>query len=96
MKKIRIQSPLDTLPLHQKQALMGWLTTGGVHEVGISYKDARARLKTEFGVQASETALCHFFRRHRASGEPQVQTAFDAKTDVLTISIHVHLHPCSR
>lgn len=64
VKKIRIQSPLDGLPLHVKQSIAAWLTTGGQHGQGITYKVARAKLLSEFGVKTSVTALCNFFQRH--------------------------------
>ncbi|MFT3869256.1 MAG: hypothetical protein QM715_12430 [Nibricoccus sp.] len=93
MKKPVTRSPLDLLPLHQKQAVMAWLTTGGKHGQGMSYEDASAKLKAEFGVRASATALHAFYHRHRgAPTTPQVQTAFDAKSNVLTISIQINLN----
>lgn len=92
MKKPVTRSKLDELPQHQKQALMAWLTTGGKHGNGISYKEASAKLKAEFGVCASETALHFFYHRHPKAPAPQVQTAYDAKAGVVAISIHVQLN----
>lgn len=75
---------------------MAWLTTGGKHGQGMSYEDARAKLKAEFGVRASATALHHFYHRNHVPSAHRVDTAYDAKSGVLTISIHVHLHPSQK
>jgi len=64
MKKPFIQSPLDRMPLNQRQALTTWLTTGGTSNLGITYKAASARLRTEFGVRVSHIAVHNFYHRH--------------------------------
>ena len=64
MNKVRIQSPLDRLPLHVKQQLAAWLTTGGRDGVGLTYAETRQRLLVEFGVSTSCAALCNYFQRH--------------------------------
>lgn len=64
MKKIRLRSPLDRLPLHIKQQLAAWLTTGGQHGQGMTYAEARQKLLSEFGVSASVSALCGYFQRN--------------------------------
>lgn len=88
MKKPVLRSPLDRLPLHVKQQLAAWLTTGGPHGQGITYAAARAKLLTQHGVRASADALSHFFRRIHRRPEAPV-----ASTPLLTISVSVHRRP---
>ena len=64
MKKPFVRSPLEAQPLHVKQQLAAWLTTGGPHGQGITYREARAKLFAEHGVSASLNALNRFFQRH--------------------------------
>jgi hypothetical protein len=94
MKKPVVRSHLDLLPLHQKQALQAWLTTGGRHGSGISYKAAVARLRADFGVNSSEAALCQFYQRHRCwakpTDPPAAAATFDAKAQTLTVVIHLN------
>jgi hypothetical protein len=72
MRKRGVHSPLDLLPLHQKQALVAWLTTGGRDGVGISYTDAARRLRVEFGVKTNGPSLCAWRKRsQRAAGIPE-------------------------
>ena len=83
MRKRSIHSPLDLLPLHQKQALAGWLTTGGPAGVGISYTDAARRLRSEFGIKTSVPSLCQWRKRNlraagiAATGKPVVRSPLD-------------------
>ncbi len=72
MKKPFVRSPLEAQPLHVKQQLTSWLTTGGPHGQGITYRAAREKLLAEHGVRASGTALVRFFKRHtRVAPVPQ-------------------------
>jgi hypothetical protein len=96
MKKPRVQSPLDILPLHQKQALMAWLTTGGDRCVGITYAAARKRLAADFSVKTSETALSYFYHRHNPVGAPAENpgVAITPTEGGFTVTINVRLLPC--
>jgi hypothetical protein len=91
MNKPRVQSPLDRLPLHQKQTLRAWLTTGGEYGAGLTYRAAAHRLLSEFGVKASGTALSRFYlRHHKAEAVPAgAGVAVVPKGDGLTITINV-------
>lgn len=92
MKKTRIQSPLDHLPLHVKQTIAAWLTTGGPHGHGITYKEARVKLLTEYGVRCGQTALCKFFQRQtRASGVRAIDAVLPPGSDTLTLVINVRI-----
>lgn len=72
MRKRGSTSPLDMLALHQKQMLVGWLTTGGKDGVGISYGDAVKRLRSEFGVKTNRASLCNWrARNQRTAGIPE-------------------------
>jgi hypothetical protein len=84
-----VRSPLDRLPLHQKQALLAWLTTGGPDQIGMTYEDAQKRLAAECGVKTSATALHAFFHRHHRRQVPAapVETTVDA--DKITIVIYL-------
>ncbi len=69
MRKRVIRSPLDLLPLHQKQVLVGWLTSGGRDGIGIGYDEAVRRLRLQFDVKTSATALSLWRKRNlRAAG----------------------------
>ena len=89
MKKPVIRSPLELMPLHQKQALAGWLTTGGKHGIGLTYEEAALKLKAEFGVTASTGTLSTYYRRKRLSPEVSAQTSFDHETKTVHIVIHL-------
>lgn len=79
MKKIRLRSPLDRLPLHIKQQLAAWLTTGGPHGHGMTYVEARQKLLSEFGVSASVSSLCGYFQRNaRPDPKPLIVVAPDS------------------
>lgn len=56
MHKPGIVPRLQSLPLDQREALIKWLV-----EENLAYDKARARLKTEFGVQTSKSALSNFW-----------------------------------
>lgn len=86
MKKPVIRSPLDRLPTHQKQSLLGWLTTGGKDNRGMTLEEAKQRLLQEFGVKTGQSSLHAFYHRHRKPLlEPQ--TTFDPASNILTIVI---------
>jgi hypothetical protein len=87
MKKPFIRSPLDKLPLHQKQQLLAWLTTGGPDGVGIPYDEARRRLRSEFGFATSTGSLCRFHSRSRTPLVTPPETIFDPVKNTLTIVI---------
>ena len=90
MRKIRIQSPLDLLPLPTKQQLTAWLTTAGPDGHGMTYAEAKAKLLAEYGVHATEGALCRFFQRtHRGPQTIEVAVTPENKTITLTINIRV-------
>ena len=92
MKKTRIQSPLDRLPLHVKQSLVAMLTTGGRDGHGINYAQACQRLKTEFGVQTSKAALCGFYHRHRPVQTGVIEAEVTPAADnTFTIIVKVRL-----
>lgn len=86
MKKPVIRSPLDRLPTHQKQALLGWLTTGGKDNHGMTLEEAKKRLLQEFGIKTGQSSLWAFYHRHR---QPALmpQTTFDPAANTLTIVI---------
>ena len=86
MKKPVIRSPLDRLPMHQKQALLGWLTTGGRDNVGMTLEAAQKRLFDEFGIKAGQGSLHNFYHRHRRPAL-MPQTTFDPAANTLTIVI---------
>jgi len=88
-KKRAPQSPLDLMPLHQKQALTAWLTTGGPAGQGITYKEAQTRLKTEFGIHAEVSALCGYFQRTQRSATPMVEVSVSPDRHTLTIRINI-------
>lgn len=86
MKKPIIRSPLERLPMHQKQALLGWLTTGGRDNHGMTLEAAQKRLFAEFGIKTGQSSLHGFYHRHR---QPVLtpQTTFDPAANTLTIVI---------
>ena len=88
MNKPVIRSPLEMMPLHQKQALTSWLTTGGKNGIGISYEKAAARLLKEFGVKTGPTALSHFYRRRRAPRA--IEQSYNPERKTLTVVIHLN------
>lgn len=89
MKKPRIQSPLDRLPLHQKQTLMAWLTTGGSDGRGLTYRAAQAKLKADFGVQIGVAALCGFYQRHQRAPLNPVNVSASPDGTHLTVTINL-------
>lgn len=90
MRKVRIQSPLDRLPLHVKQTLRAWLTTGGPHGHGVSYKEARRRLADEYHVKTSPASLCAFFHRPETESVTANASVVGSKTG-RTITVVIHL-----
>ncbi len=92
MQKIRIRSPLDLLPLHVKQQLTAWLTTGGSHGHGMTYTEAKARLLAEYGVRAQEGALCRYFRRTQRLTAEKVDAVLSPDNSTLTVTINVRLN----
>jgi hypothetical protein len=87
MKKPVVRSPLELLPISTKAALKGWLSTGGPHGGGITYKAAVRKLREEHGITTSQTALCAFFRRHARPASATVDTVESATTRTITIVI---------
>ena len=63
VKKPRVQSPLDRLPLRLKQQIAAWLTTGGADGIGFTYQQVKDKLLAEHGVSVGTTALHNFFKR---------------------------------
>ena len=93
MKKLRIQSPLDLLPLSQKQSLMAWLTTGGTQGTGLTYREARQRLHAEFGVKTSTAALSDFYHRGHRAGPVPAAVVLTPDQNTFTVTINVRLQP---
>jgi hypothetical protein len=92
MNKPVVRSPLDRLPLHQKQLLAAWLSTGGNDGIGMTYTAAKARLKAQFGISTSITALHEFYRRQNRIAQPprpQVEASYDPHQRTHTIIIHL-------
>lgn len=58
---------LEQLPAAQQQTLIAWLS-----EERITYAQAQARLKAEFGVRTSASALSHFWK---AVCQPRIASA---------------------
>ena len=87
MAKPVIRSPLDRLPLHQKQLLVGWLTTGGKDGVGMTYDEARKLVLSEFGLKISHSSLCLFYQRSRLASQNKAETTFDPVSNTLTIVV---------
>ncbi len=87
MDRPRIRAKLDRLTLHQKQLLVGWLTTGGRDGLGISYDEAKKRILTEFGIKTSNSGLSGFYSRNRLINLVTPETIFDPQTHTLTIVI---------
>lgn len=87
-RKHFVRALLDRLPLHQKQVIMGWLTTGGPGGEGITYKEAQKRIAEQFGVKISQQGIFKFFHRNRrkAPSKP-IETTIDAEK--ITIVIHL-------
>ena len=83
-----IRSPLECLGLHQKQAVMGWLTTGGPGGGGVSHREAQRRLAREFGVKTSQRSLSRFFHRNRREAPlPTVETRAFAEAITIVITL---------
>jgi hypothetical protein len=93
MNKRRIQSPLDRLPLHQKQTLAAWLTTGGTQGTGITYREARQRILDEFGVKTSTAALSDFYHRCHRAGPVPAAVVVTPDQNSFTLTIHVRIQP---
>jgi len=55
MRKPR--SPLDELPAHQMESLERWLVD---EKPGLTYSEARERIKSDFNIDTSEAALCQW------------------------------------
>jgi hypothetical protein len=96
MKKKHISSPLELLPLHQKQQLFAWLTTGGPHRNGMTYKEAQGRVLSEFGLKVSQMALSSFYHRHVRKAAPTIETTFESNNNVFTAVIHIHIHQLTK
>jgi len=90
MTKTVIRSPLDRLPLHQKQMILAWLTTGGADHTGIPYAQAAKRLDAEYGIKTSTGSLHGFYHRHLKGQAPATTTTFDPVARTLTIVIHLN------
>ena len=87
-----VRSPLELLPLHVKRDLAAWLTTGGRHGCGMTYKEAGARLLAEHGVRCGHAALCRFFRRHtKPPAAHTVDAVLSPGGDTLTLTINVRI-----
>jgi hypothetical protein len=93
MNKRRIQSLLDRLPLHEKQALAGWLTTGGTQGTGITYREARQRLFSAFGVKTSTAALSDFYHRCHRAGPVPAAVVLTPDQNSFTLIINVRIQP---
>lgn len=70
---------------------MAWLTTGGKHGQGITYREALARLQAEFGVETNVRSLCKFFQRHQRTPLPAVQATLSPDRQTLTLKINLSL-----
>ena len=77
------------MPLHQKQALAGWLTTGGKHGLGLTYKEAAAKLESEFGIKTGPGGIFNFYRRKKLTPEVSAQTTYDHDTKTVHVVIHL-------
>lgn len=76
------------MPMHQKQALMAWLTTGGTDQIGVTYQEAQKRLITECGIRASTSAIDAFFHRHRRQ-LPAAHVVTTTDAEKITVVIHL-------
>lgn len=94
MQKLRVRSPLDKLPLHVIAAIKGFLTTGGPHSQGLTYAEARKRIKAEFGVETSAPALCAFFHRHvRAIVSRLPDQTVQLGNQAFTLRVSIEIEP---
>jgi hypothetical protein len=91
MKKVRVQSRIEQLPLHVKQQLAAWLTTGGRHGHGITYAQARAKLVQEHGFRCGTNALSRFFRRHNRFAEPRILAGASNINPVERVTLVINL-----
>lgn len=94
MRKAFIRSPLDKLPLHVKQQLAAWLSTGGADGIGMTYKAASERLLAEFGIRAGTSALHNFFKRYNRPVETSAQTVdlvLKPGTQTFSVTINVRI-----
>jgi hypothetical protein len=86
-----VRSPLERLPLHQKQALQGWLTTGGRYGRGMTYEQARVHLQAEFGVKVGCSAIHNFYRR-RPPVDAAPGVSAHASSDGRTVTVTIQLN----
>jgi hypothetical protein len=91
MKKPRIQSPLDLLPLHQKQALAAWLSTGGDRAIGMTYAAAVQQMRSEFGVKTSPAALSAFYHRQSCAAPSTAGIAAQPAGSGFPIGINISI-----
>jgi hypothetical protein len=80
---------LRALPLHQKQTLKAWLTTGGIRHMGLSCTSVCRRLAVGLRRQITPADLRTFFvRTPRRKPVAPAETTAEAKT----LSIVIYLH----
>lgn len=67
-----VRSPLDRLPREVRETLFAWLSTGGADGRGVTYAQAAARLRSDFGLIFGTTAIHNFYQRFQRAHAPAV------------------------
>ena len=91
--KPRIYSPMELFPQHIKDALIGWLTTGGRHGLGHTYKEAAEKLRLEFGIKMGTSALCNFYTRHFRPKPAPIEVTLGSGPQTFTLVINLRIQP---
>ena len=88
IRKVVVRSPLDRMPRDIRDTLFSWLTTGGEEGRGVTYAQASARLRADFGVNFGVTAIHNFFQRYRRNQTPgvaRITTTEAGDTKIITV-----------